>query len=137
MITLVPIDALRQHEEILNENLMRVQRELVRDGMIKDPIIVDQRTMVILDGHHRYNALKRMGYKYIPVYFVDYSSDYIAVAAWRAGEHVTKAEVMRSGLTGNLMPAKTSRHVLLDKPHGVNVPLAVLKEKPYDDKFDP
>ena len=57
---------LRQHEQILNENMMRVQRDLVRDGMIKDPIIVDQRTMVILDGHHRYNALKRMGYKYVP-----------------------------------------------------------------------
>jgi hypothetical protein len=51
-ITLVPINALRQHEQILNENLMRVQRDLVRDGMVKDPIIVDQRTMVILDGHH-------------------------------------------------------------------------------------
>ena len=62
-ITLVSINALRQHEQILNENLMRVQRDLVRDGMVKDPIIVDQRTMIILDGHHRYNALKRMGYK--------------------------------------------------------------------------
>ena len=134
-ITLVPINALRQHEQILNENLMRVQRDLVRDGMVKDPIIVDQRTMVILDGHHRYNALKRMGYKYVPVYLVDYSSDHIAVTAWRTGEHVTKAEVMRAGLTGNLMPAKTSRHVVPDRPHGVNVPLAVLKEKPHDDKF--
>src|SRR5664280_2827873 len=67
-ITLVPISALRQHEQILNENLMRVQRDLVRDGMVKDPIIVDQRTMIILDGHHRYNALKRMGYKYCLLY---------------------------------------------------------------------
>jgi hypothetical protein len=134
-ITLVPINALRQHEQILNENLMRVQRDLVRDGMIKDPIIVDQQTMVILDGHHRYNVLKRMGYKYVPVYLVDYSSDQIGVTAWRAGEHVTKAEVMRAGLTGHLMPAKTSRHVVPDKPHGVNVPLVVLKEKSHDNKL--
>jgi hypothetical protein len=134
-ITLVPINALRQHEQILNKHMMRIQRDLVRDGMIKDPIIVDQRTMVILDGHHRYNALKRMGYKYVPVYLIDYSSDRIAVVAWRAGEHVTKAEVMRAGLTGNLMPAKTSRHIVPDRPHGVNVPLAVLKEKSHDDKF--
>jgi len=40
-MTLVPVNALRQHEQILNENLMRVQRDLMRDGMIKDPIIVD------------------------------------------------------------------------------------------------
>ncbi|MFZ2413598.1 MAG: ParB N-terminal domain-containing protein [Candidatus Cryosericum sp.] len=136
-ITLVPVNALRQHELILNENMIRVQRDLVRDGMIKDPIIVDQRTMVILDGHHRYNALKRMGYKYVPVYLVDYSSDHIAVAAWRSGEHVTKAEVMRAGLTGNLMPAKTSRHTIPDLPHGVNVPLAMLKEKSDDNEFHP
>jgi L-serine kinase (ADP) len=134
-ITLVRIDALRQHEQVLNKHMMRIQRDLVRDDMIKDPIIVDQRTMVILDGHHRYNALKRMGYKYVPVYLVDYSSDRIAVVAWRTGEHVTKAEVMRAGLTGNLMPAKTSRHIVPDRPHGVNVPLAVLKEKSHDDKF--
>ncbi|WP_165845159.1 ParB N-terminal domain-containing protein [Candidatus Cryosericum terrychapinii] len=134
-ITLVRIDALRQHEQVLNKHMMRIQRDLVRDDMIKDLIIVDQRTMVILDGHHRYNALKRMGYKYVPVYLVDYSSDRIAVVAWRTGEHVTKAEVMRAGLTGNLMPAKTSRHIVPDRPHGVNVPLAVLKEKPHDDKF--
>jgi len=131
-ITLVPVNALRQHEQILDENMMRVQRDLVRDGMIRDPIIVDERTMVILDGHHRYNALKHMGYKYVPVYLVDYSSDHIAVAAWRAGEHVTKAEVMRAGLTGNLMPAKTSRHTIPDRPHGVNVPLAILKETRHD-----
>ncbi|MGB9666054.1 MAG: ParB N-terminal domain-containing protein [Candidatus Cryosericum sp.] len=136
-ITLMPVSALRQHEQILNENLTRIQHDLVRDGMIKDPIIVDQRTMVILDGHHRYNALKRMGYKYVPVYFVDYSSDHIAVAAWRAGEHVTKAEVMRAGLTGDLMPAKTSRHTMPDMPHGVNVPLALLKEKSHENEFHP
>lgn len=124
-ITLVPINALRQHEQILNENLMRVQRDLVRDGMVKDPIIVDQRTMVILDGHHRYNALKRMGYKYVPVYLVDYSSDHIAIAAWRTGEHVTKAEVMRAGLTGNLMPAKTSRVKFTERKASVSVSLAV------------
>ena len=137
VITLVPIDTLRQHEQILDKNLTRVQHDMVQDGMVKDPIIVDQRTMVILDGHHRYNALKRMGYKYVPVYLVDYSSDHIAVAAWREGEHVTKAEVMRAGLSGNLMPAKTSRHTVPNMPHGVNVPLAVLKEKPHYDKFHP
>lgn len=134
-ITLVPLNALRQHEQILDEHLMGVQRDLVQDGMVKDPIIVDQRTMVILDGHHRYNALKRMGYKYVPVYLVDYSSEHIGVTAWRAGEHVTKAEVMRAGLSGNLMPAKTSRHSIPDMPHGINVPLAILKEKTHDNKF--
>ncbi|MDO9099623.1 MAG: ParB N-terminal domain-containing protein [Caldisericota bacterium] len=128
-ITLVPVGDLKEHEQTVDENTMRVQRGLVRDGMVKDPIIVDSHSMVILDGHHRYNALKRMGYAYVPVYLVDYSSDHIVVAAWRTGEHVTKAEVMRAGLSGDLMPAKTSRHVLADIPHGANVPLAILKEK--------
>jgi len=41
---------------------------------------------------------------------------------------------MRAGLSGNLMPAKTSRHTMPDMPHGVNVPLAVLKEKLRDNK---
>jgi hypothetical protein len=136
-ITLVPVSALRQHEHIVDENMLRIQRELKRDGMLKDPIIVDQRTMVILDGHHRYNALRRMGYKYVPVYLVDYGSDHITVGAWRNGEHVTKAEVTRAGLTGNLLPAKTSRHVVPGAPHGVNVPLAVLEGKTHENRHCP
>jgi hypothetical protein len=43
--------------------------------------------------------------------------------------HCTHHEVMRAGLSGDLMPAKTSRHVLADMPHGANIPLAILKEK--------
>ncbi len=128
-VTLVPVNALRQHEHIVDERMLRLQRELAHDGMIKDPIIVDERTMVILDGHHRYSALKRMGYKYVPVYLVDYCSDHITVGAWREGEHVTKTEVVQAGLTGNLLPAKTSRHVVPGTPHGVNVPLALLEAK--------
>lgn len=136
-ITLVPVNALKQHEHIVDENLLRIQHELKRDGMIKDPIIADKRTMVILDGHHRYNALRRMGYKYIPVYLVDYNSDHITVEAWRSGEHVTKAEVVRAGLTANLLPAKTSRHIVPGTPHGVNVPLAVLEGKTNENKLCP
>jgi nitrogen fixation protein len=44
---------------------------------------------------------------------------------------------MRAGLTGDIMPAKTWRQVVPDMPHGVNVPLPVLKEKSHDNKFDP
>ena len=128
-ITLVPVNDLKEHEQTVDENTMRVQRGLQRDGMVRDPIIVDRHSMVILDGHHRYNALKRMGYAYVPVYLVDYTSDHIAVTAWRTGEHVTKAEVMRAGLTGELMPARTSRHMLAHMPRGANVPLAKLREK--------
>ncbi len=128
-LTLVPVNALKQHEHIVDENMVRLQRELAHDGMVKDPIIVDERTMVILDGHHRYNALKRMGYKYVPVCLVDYRSDRITVGPWRKGERVTKAEVVQAGLTGVLLPAKTSRHVVPGTPHGVNVPLSLLEAK--------
>ncbi len=128
-VTLVPVNVLKQHERIVDENMVRLQRELAHDGIVKDPIIVDKRTMVILDGHHRYNALKCMGYRYVPVCLVDYRNDRITVEAWRTGERVTKAEVMQAGLTGILLPAKTSRHVVPGTPHSVNVPLSLLEAK--------
>lgn len=134
-ITLVPLKDLRPHEGVNSTHLAEIECDLMADGMIKDPIIVDAGSMIILDGHHRYNALKRMGYTYAPVYLVDYRSDRVTVDAWRKGEHVTKQDVLAAGLSGRLLPAKTSHHTLPGMPHHVNVPLALLREENHADQL--
>jgi hypothetical protein len=51
--------------------------------MLKRPIIVDRDSYVIIDGHHRYEALKRLGVNKIPAILVDYvNEEKILVDKW-------------------------------------------------------
>jgi hypothetical protein len=75
---------------------------------------VENRHYIILDGHHRYQALLDLGCKRIPVYLVDYFQDAIRVETWPGAivDHITKEEVVEAVLRGKLFPPKTTRHIL-------------------------
>jgi hypothetical protein len=70
------------HEEIIPELLEKLADAIERDGFMKHPIIVDGDSLVILDGNHRTEALKKLGYRYIPVCMVDYQNPLIEVRCW-------------------------------------------------------
>lgn len=127
-IKLIALALLKQHERIVAGHLARLAQQLGRDGFISDPIIVDRNTMVILDGHHRFNILKNMGLKLIPACLVDYKDDTaITVDCWRKGEKITKEEVIAAGMAGNLLEPKTSKHNMPGRPAPMNFPFDKLR----------
>jgi len=69
-ITLLPIDELKPHEKGSPLYLELLKREILKDDVLKYPIIADEKTYVILDGMHRWLALKSLGYTLIPVILV-------------------------------------------------------------------
>ena len=71
IIALLEIDALHTHERINEQTLKKLTGQIEKDGQLKYPIIVDKHSYVILDGHHRYFALKNSGCRYVPAYVVD------------------------------------------------------------------
>ncbi len=109
---LVRLEELKQHENYDPKHLEELLAEIVRDGCLKRPIIADYNSRVILDGHHRYNCMKRLGKKYIPVYFVDYMRPEIVVLPWDNKPPVTKEQVIRAGLTGERLPSRSSKHMV-------------------------
>ncbi|MEB3759380.1 MAG: ParB N-terminal domain-containing protein [Desulfurococcales archaeon] len=112
-LALVPIDMLRPHEEIVEDNLRRVLESIKRDQYVKKPIIVDRVTYVILDGHHRYTALNMLGAKYVPAYLIDYDDDSIVeVRSWKDNKQIPKRIVVEAGLRGCRFPPKTTRHIV-------------------------
>jgi len=123
----IEIKLLKPHEEICPVHLRNLQNEIKKDGCVRDPIIVDKNTMVILDGHHRWNLLLSLGAEFCPCCLVDYQSDEIGVACWREGEKIKKEQVIAAGLTGKLLPQKTSRHIIPARPLGLNIPLDELQ----------
>lgn len=72
-VYLVNIKNLRVHEEYIREHLNELKREILNDGILKKPIIVEKNTLIILDGTHRVTLAKELGFKWIPAVLIDYS----------------------------------------------------------------
>ena len=81
-LDLEKIDALYIHEETIPTNLEKIKNILKRQSFQIDPIIVDKNSGVILDGMHRYEALRQMGFNFVAVAKVDYSSPNIVIKNW-------------------------------------------------------
>jgi len=109
VVRIVPIAQLKGHEMPDERRVGELEADMRRKGKLLKPIVVDKETGVILDGHCRCDALRRLGCSKIAARFVDYSSDEIGVEGWN-GRKVTKSEVIKAGLRGNLMMPKSSRH---------------------------
>jgi len=105
----IEIRKLNPHEKVIEENLKKVLTSIKVEKRLKEPIIVDKKTKVILDGHHRVKAFEILGLREIPCRLIDYSADEITVEPHQNGD-VSKKEVIEKGLSDGLFPPKTSKH---------------------------
>lgn len=111
---LLDIDLLHCHEEIRPELLEQILEEIREDGYVKKPILVADKAWVILDGHHRYEALRRLGCRRVPCYVIDYFSEVIDLSLWPTArvKDVRKQDVVERGRAGLLYTPKTTRHTV-------------------------
>ncbi len=112
-ICLIDLEELKEHEEIRPDYLEELRKEILSDGILRMPIAIDKNSYIILDGHHRLQALKRIGCRKIPCVLVDYQSHEIKVIPWREGEQITKEIVIEAAVSGRKMASKTSKHMIL------------------------
>lgn len=126
---LVQLDRLLPHEEIDPDRVKRLSKEIREDEMIYSPVIVDESTNVILDGHHRFHALRELGCRLAPCHLVDYMDPMIRVEAWEDGRPIDKPLLIKRGLSGDLLPAKTTRHRTLKSLPSKPTPIAHLRPR--------
>ncbi len=107
---LLPIAELKAHEKYEEENVVELIEEIRRAGAFADPIWVARGSLVILNGHHRVEAARRLGFARVPAFVLDYESDLVSLEPWRPGLPITKAEVVDRAQKGELFPPKTTRH---------------------------
>ncbi len=81
-IRLEEIERLHIHEEVLPDTLHVLTDEIRSEKYLKHPVIVDSKTLVVLDGMHRLAATKNLGCRFIPVCLVDYQNPHITVSCW-------------------------------------------------------
>lgn len=128
-LELVPIEHLRAHEGLDPKLVSTIRRAIARAGVLLEPILVERSHYVILNGHHRYAALRELGCVRVPAYVVDYSDPRVELRLWPGAivDRVTKEEVVDRGVRGDLFPPKTTRHVVQFALKDVAVPLADLR----------
>ena len=99
-IAIIDIRSIHMHEETIPEVVQALAADLLRDSVLRHPVIVDEKTIVVLDGMHRAAALEAIGCMRIPVCFVDYDNPSIRVETWyrafnRKGMRSLTEELMR------------------------------------------
>jgi hypothetical protein len=127
---LVPIAELREHEEIEESDLPRLIEEIRALGQLEYPIWVAEGSHVILNGHHRVAALRRLGAVRAPAWLLDYHSPAVHVDRWSPGPPISKAEVERRAQDGLLFPPKTTKHIIDIDLRERPTPLSELMDAP-------
>lgn len=91
------------------------------------PIAVEYSTFAIMDGHHRFNAAKKMGLKRVPCVLMDYKKSGVILQSWRPEISISVPNIFLMISEGKKYPLKTTRHIF-DPPVGeVKIPIAMLR----------
>lgn len=81
-IKLEKIEKLNLHEDIIPEFLEKLKKKVEVEGCIRQPVIVDEKTFIVLDGTHRVSAAKSLGCHLIPVCLVNYDNQNLLLDSW-------------------------------------------------------
>lgn len=128
-VQLIPVEVLKPHEQVIEKKVDQLERMTIRWDAYTKPLLVDGATGTILDGHHRYEIARRLDLQCLPCVVVEYlEDDSITLLLWPNSdrEGISKDDVIQAGLSGDLMPPKTSRHLLSDDLPPISVPLSRL-----------
>ena len=133
---IVSIDHLKPLEKVFLYHLKNLSEMILKEGIVHTPIIADKKSGIVLDGSHRYIFFLMNGYKEVPVKFVDYSDEHIRVGSRLIHRYlvdgkieISKEEVLRRGINGELFPPRTTRHFFpFRKNERINVSIDSLKK---------
>lgn len=124
-IVLLNIDKLKAHEAVDKKRLIDLLAKIKNDRYLKNPVVVEDKHFIIIDGHHRVAALKKIGAKKIPSYLINYQNKNIRVFLRRSNLIVKniKEAVIKLGLSNNTFPYKTTRHYIKNRPRNIKIKL--------------
>ena len=113
------------HEEVIEELVATRVEKLLRLGFFK-PIVANDPPGIILDGHHKTAAAKRLGLKLVSALPVEYLQDErIAVEVWSDCGRMSrpKTELVEMAASGWVFPPETFRQVMPFSLPQLTVPL--------------
>jgi glycerol-3-phosphate cytidylyltransferase len=102
---------LKPHLATDPQSVKDVQKDILYTNLMQKAITVDRRTKVIVNGHHRYQAIVDLGYHKIPVWYVDYLEDERITFGPVSLVH-DKQRIIEAGQSGQLLPQCAALHLI-------------------------
>jgi hypothetical protein len=81
-LRLVEIAPLRRYEQTAPPKVAEILRSLRSTGVLINPVVVDPKLGLLVDGHHRVQAFRILGIPLIPAFTVDYLATDLVVKGW-------------------------------------------------------
>tara|TARA_A100001015_G_scaffold268143_1_gene318777 strand:- start:4043 stop:4495 length:453 start_codon:yes stop_codon:yes gene_type:complete len=99
------------HEKVLvdKKEVIKDSLKYKDDQLIISTILICSQSNMIIDGHHRYTALKELGYKRAPVTLLNYFSDKIITDD---NDSFSKSEIILNSKKGILYEPKSTKHLI-------------------------
>jgi hypothetical protein len=78
----IEINEIIELEDVEWFRVRRLLTSLRSDKLLMKPLIIEEFKKFIIDGHHRFKALKLLGVKEVPVFLARYGTDIEDVGGW-------------------------------------------------------
>jgi len=121
-----PVSTLRPHEETIPSHVRGIASEMKRDGVQKDPIIVDQESLTVLDGMHRLAAFSELGMENAVCCAVDYASSAVKLDRWARVYLLPEGQSLPEILGQSGLTRRSTLAQAFDALEGRDVGLALL-----------
>ena len=110
-VKMIDIDLLNPHEKIIEEKKISLVKFIksYESYYIISSIVCCHETLLVIDGHHRYFALKELGFKKVPVTLIDYKSDSIRTGIMNP---LDKKFIVDVGKSSTLLEPKSTEHAV-------------------------
>ena len=108
-VTEINIDLVFPHEKVIvdKKEILKNNLKYKDQSVIISSIIACHESFVIIDGHHRFTALKELGVKKIPVTLINYSNKDIRTTD---NNSILKEDLIRNAKKNKLYSPKSTKH---------------------------
>lgn len=129
---LLSVSKILPHEEVVMERMDKLVEYLasLKPYIIIPSILICSKTNMIIDGHHRFYALQKLGYEKVPITRINYDSNLIKT---HIEDSITKNNLLEAAISGKMLPPKSSFHHIIDMNYKLQpiILLSVLTKLDY------
>lgn len=125
-LELINVDEIKETELHIPERVLWLTNKIKIEKVWRVPVLLDKKTLAIMDGHHRFNVAKRLGLRRIPAILLSYDSPNVIVSSWRKDVYIDKDVIRQYIIDGKLFPHKTTKHIIQPQPKEIEIPISFL-----------